>query len=250
MEPFPAGGAADMIARELARQLGKRFNIPVIVENKVGASGIIGSQTVARSAPDGGTLLVTATFHAINPSLYKELPYDTRKDFTSLALLATSASALAVNPKAPINSIKDLIASAKKEPGKLTYGSTGVGGGNHLAGELFALMANIKLKHVPYPGSPQAMTAVLGGHIVAIVNSLPTILPYVPDGRLRVLGVTSKERHPSLPDVPTIDEAGVPGFEALSWFGLWGPANMTPELRDMLQKAVADSRVPGTTRVL
>lgn len=239
--PFPAGGAADMIARELGHRLESRLGIPIIIENRVGASGIIGSDNVARSKPDGGSLLLVATHHVINPTLQKTLPYDTKKDFTPLALVATSVNAIAVNPKVPATTLQELIDLAKKEPTKITYGSTGTGGANHLAGELFRSMAGIDIQHIPFPGSPQAMNAVIGGHIVMIVNALPTILPYVPNKELRLLAVTSKDRVPSLPDVPTVDESGVKGFEALSWFGIYGPAGMSPELVKQITDAITDS---------
>lgn len=238
--PFPAGGTTDILARDLGHQLSAKLGATVYVDNRPGASGTIGSDHVAKSAPDGGTLMVTATHHVINPSLYKKLPYDTQRDFTSVALVANVPNALVVNPSLPAKTVGELIALAKKEPGKLSFGSAGIGGANHLSGELFKAMAGIEMEHIPYKGAAPAMNDLLGGHIPIMFDSLPTVLPHARDGRLRVLGVTSAERVSSLPDVPTIDEAGVKGFEATAWFGLYAPANLKPETRSALERAVAE----------
>lgn len=238
--PFPAGGTTDILARDLGHQLSGKLGATVYVDNRPGASGTIGSDHVAKSAPDGGTLMVTATHHVINPSLYKKLPYDTQRDFTSIALVASVPNALVVNPSLPVKTVGELIALAKKEPGKLSFGSAGIGGANHLSGELFKAMAEIEMEHIPYKGAAPAMNDLLGGHIPIMFDSLPTVLPHARDGRLRVLGVTSAERVSSLPDVPTIDEAGVKGFEATAWFGLYAPANLKPEVRSALERAVAE----------
>jgi len=238
--PFPAGGAVDLLAREIAEGMRERFAIPVIVENRSGASGIVGSEFVARSPPDGSTLLVVATHHVINPGLFKSIPYDTRRDFTPIAMIASSTPALAVNPAVPVRTVQDFIALAKSDPGAVTYASAGVGGANHLAGELFKAMAAVEMTHIPFQGAAPAMTAVLGGHVSAIFNSLPTVWPYVENGQLRVLGVTAVKRVESIPDVPTIGESGVPGFEVLAWFGLYAPANMPPATLSILQQAMRE----------
>ena len=236
--PFPAGGTVDLLAREIAEGMRERFAIPVIVENRSGASGIIGSEFVARSPPDGSTLLIVATHHVINPGLFKSIPYDTRRDFTPIAMIASSTPALAVHPAVPAHTVKELIALALSNPGGVTYASAGVGGANHLAGELFKVMASVEMTHIPFQGAAPAMTAVLGGHVSAIFNSLPTVWPYVENGQLRVLAVTGLKRVESIPDVPTIDEAGVPGFEVLAWFGLYAPANMPSATLSVLEQAM------------
>ncbi len=222
--PFPAGGTTDILARHIAQALGEKLGITVIVENRAGASGSIGSDQVAKSAPDGSTLLLTATHHVINPSINRKLPYDTQKDFAPVALVASAPNALVVHPSVPAKTVAELIALAKKEPGKLSYGSAGTGGANHLSGELLKLMAGVDIVHVPYKGAAPAMNDLIGGHIPMMFDTLPTVLPSAADGRLRVLAVTSLQRAPSLPDVPTLDEAGVKGFEATAWFGLYMPA--------------------------
>lgn len=222
--PFPAGGTTDILGRHLAQALGEKFGNSVVVENRGGASGTIGSELVAKSPADGSVVLVTATHHVINPSLYKKLPYDTQADFAPVALIATTPNALVVYPGFPAKTVDDLIALARKEPGKLTYGSTGVGGANHLAGEMFKQMTGVDIAHVPYRGAAPAMNDLIGGHIPMMFDSLPTVLPSASNGTLRVLAVTSLKRSPSLPDVPTLDESGVKGFEAIAWFGMYMPA--------------------------
>ncbi len=238
--PFPAGGTTDVLARDLGHHLSGKLGTTVIVENRPGASGTIGSDHVVKSAPDGSTLLLTATHHVINPSLYKKLPYDTRQDFTSVALVASVPNALLVHPSVPAKTARELIDLAKSQPGKLSFGSAGIGGANHLSGELFKYMTGIDMVHVPYKGAAPAMTDLLGGHIPIMFDSLPTVLSHVREGRLRALAVTSSERAPSLPDVPTLDEAGVKGFEATAWFGLYAPANLKAEARVPLLKAVRE----------
>ena len=238
--PFPPGGATDILAREIAERFQDRFGIPVIVDARPGASGTIGSDQVAKSPPDGSVLLLMSTHHTINPSLFKKLPYDTRQDFTPLAVIATAANALAVSAKLPVSNIKELIALEKKEPGTLNYGSAGFGSANHLSGELFNSMAGTKMVHIPFQGAAPALTALLGGHISVLFNSLTTLLPYTGGDKLRILGVTSAERDESMPDVPTIDEAGVKGYAAIAWFGLYGPAHMQPATRAILDEALRD----------
>jgi len=222
--PFPAGGTTDILARHIGHALSVKLGTDVIVDNRPGVSGTVGSEFVARSAPDGMTLLLTATHHVINLSLYKNLPYDTEKDFSPVALVATVPNALVVHPSVPAKTVVELVALAKKEPGKLSFASTGIGGANHLAGELFKLMADVDIVHIPYKGAAPAMTDLLGGHVPMMFDSLPTVLPAASEGRLRVLAVTSLARSPALPDVPTLDESGLKGFDATAWFGLYMPA--------------------------
>lgn len=221
--PFPAGGTTDILARFIAQYLGERLGVSAVVENRAGASGAIGSEMVAKSPADGGTLLLTATHHVINPSLYRKLPYDTQNDFSPVALVATAPNALVVTKDFPARTVAELIAMAKKEPGKLSFGSAGIGGANHLSGELFKQMAGIDIVHIPYKGAAPAMNDLVGGHIPMMFDSLPTVIPAAQAGTIRVLAVTSLQRATSLPDVPTLDEAGVRGFEAMAWFGLYMP---------------------------
>ena len=222
--PFPAGGTTDILARFVAQYLGDKLGVTTIVENRAGASGTIGSEMVAKSPNDGSVLLLTATHHVINPSLYAKLPYDTQKGFSPIAVVASAPNALVVNKDFPAKTVADLIAMAKKEPGKLSFGSAGIGGANHLSGELFKQMAGIDIVHVPYKGAAPAMNDLIGGHIPIMFDTLPTVLPAATAGNIRVLAVTSKQRAASLPNVPTLDEAGVKGFEATAWFGLYMPA--------------------------
>lgn len=222
--PFPAGGTTDILARFVAQYLGDKLGVTTIVENRAGASGTIGSEMVAKSPNDGSVLLLTATHHVINPSLYTKLPYDTQKDFSPIAVVASAPNALVVNKDFPAKTIADLIAMAKKEPGKYSFGSAGIGGANHLSGELFKQMAGVDIVHVPYKGAAPAMNDLIGGHIPIMFDTLPTVLPAAAAGNIRVLAVTSKERAASLPNAPTLDESGVKGFEATAWFGLYMPA--------------------------
>ncbi|MCX7320840.1 MAG: tripartite tricarboxylate transporter substrate binding protein [Hyphomicrobiales bacterium] len=219
--PFPAGGTTDILARFVAQYLGEKLGVTAIVENRPGASGTIGSEAVAKSPADGSVLLITATHHVINPSLRKSLPYDTQKDFSPIAVIATAPNALCVAKDFPARTVAELIAMAKQQPGKLSFGSSGIGGANHLSGELFKQMAGIGLEHIPYKGAAPAMNDLIGGHIPIMFDTLPTVLPAAQAGNIRVLAVTSLQRAASLPDVPTLNEAGVTGFEATSWFGMY-----------------------------
>jgi tripartite-type tricarboxylate transporter receptor subunit TctC len=227
--PFPAGGTTDILARFVAQYLAEKLGVTTMVENRPGASGTIGSEVVAKSQPDGSTVLITATHHVINPSLRKSLPYDTQKDFSPIAVVATAPNALCVSKDFPAKTVAELIAMAKQQPGKLSFGSSGIGGANHLSGELFEQMAGVNIEHIPYKGAAPAMNDLIGGHIPIMFDTLPTVLPAVQAGNIRVLAVTSLQRAASLPNVPTLDEAGVKGFEATSWFGMYMPqANGNP----------------------
>jgi tripartite-type tricarboxylate transporter receptor subunit TctC len=239
--PFPPGGSTDILARELGHQMATRLGVVVITDNRPGASGIIGSEVVAKSAPDGGTFLLTATHHVINPSLYKNLPYDPRKDFTSIGLVASMPIGLAVNPQFPAKTVGELIAVAKQQPGKLFFASGAIGGGNHLSGELFKFMTGIDLDHVPYKGSAPALSDLIGGHIPIMFDVVGSLLPNAQDGKLRILAVTTLHRVPSLPDVPTIDESGVKGFDSSAWYGLYAAAKMSPQLEARLDRVVSES---------
>ena len=238
--PFPAGGTTDILARQLGNALGNKWGVPVVIENKSGASGTIGSAYVARSAPDGYTLMVTATHHVINPTLLKKtIPYDTKKAFTSLAMVASVPNVLVVNKNFEPKTVQQLIDLAKKKPGELNFGSAGIGGANHLSGELFAHMAGIKLTHIPYRGAAPSLTDLLAGQIPMMFDSVPGVIAHIKSGDLRALGVTSAERVPQLPDVPTIAEAGVKGFEAIAMFGLYGPAGMPDDIVAAISRDVS-----------
>ena len=228
--PFPPGGTTDILARVLANELTKKWGQTVVVENKPGASGTIFSEQLAHMPPDGYTLMVTATHHVINPSLYKNLKYNTRTDFTPVTLVAGVPNVLVVNPAFPAKNIQELIAYAKANPGKVMYGSSGTGGANHLSGELFKSMAKIDMVHVPYKGAAPALNDLLGNQISVMFDSIPGVLGHIKAGKLRALGVTSLARSTALPNVPTISESGLKGFESLAWFGMYAPPQMAPEL--------------------
>jgi len=228
--PFPPGGTTDILARVLSNELTKKWGQTVVVENKPGASGTIFSEQLAHMPPDGYTLMVTATHHVINPSLYKNLKYNTRIDFTPISLVAGVPNVLVVNPAFPAKNIQELIVYAKANPGKVMFGSSGTGGANHLSGELFKSMAKIDMVHVPYKGAAPALNDLLGNQISVMFDSIPGVLSHIKAGKLRALGVTSLTRSAALPNVPTISESGLKGFEALAWFGMYAPPQMAPEL--------------------
>jgi tripartite-type tricarboxylate transporter receptor subunit TctC len=223
--PFPAAGTTDILARAVAQKLTEALGQAVVVDNRPGAAGNIGSDIVAKSAPDGYTLLMgTVGTHAINPSLYSKMPYDHVKDFVPVVLVAGVPNVLVVNPALPVNSVADLIKLAKDKPGQINFASSGSGTSIHLSGELFKTMAGVDMTHVPYKGSSPALTDLIGGQVQIMFDNLPSALPQIKGGKLRAVAVTSLKRAPALPDVPTINESGVPGFEASSWFGMLAPA--------------------------
>lgn len=237
--PFPAGGTTDVLARHLGKALSDEWKQPVVIENRGGASGTIGSAAVTRSTPDGYTLLLTATHHIINPTLLKDtISYNTKESFTNLAMVATVPNVLVVNQKFAPRTVQELIALAKKKPGEINFGSAGIGGANHLSGELFAHMAGIKLTHIPYRGAAPSLNDLLAGQIPMMFDSVPGVLAHIQSGSLRALGVTSAERVPQLRDVPTIDEAGVKGFEAIAMFGLYGPKSIPSDLVQKINQDV------------
>jgi tripartite-type tricarboxylate transporter receptor subunit TctC len=237
--PFAPGGGTDAIARTLAQEMAKDLGASVIVENRPGAGTIIGTQTVAASAPDGYTLLMGTFAHAVNPSLNAKLPYDTHKDFAPVALVARSFNIVVVNPKSSFQSIADLIAAAKANPGKLSYGTFGTGTSAHLAGELFKRMAKVDLTAVPYKGAAPAITDLIGGQIDVMFTTVASAAALIEGGQLRALAVTSAQRSPAFPQLPTVAEAGVPGYVAESWYGLFAPAKTTPEIIERLNKSAA-----------
>lgn len=227
--PFSAGGPTDVLARVVGKVLGDKLGVTAFIENKPGASGIIGTEQVVRSPADGTVLLLTATHHVITPSLYKSIPYDTKKDLSPIALVAAAPNALLVTNNFPAKNISELIEIVKKNPGKYSFGSAGTGSSNHLSGELFKQMAGVNIVHIPYKGNGPAMNDLIGGHIPMIFDSLPTVVNASKGGLVRVLALTSLKRSPLLPDVPTLDESGVKGFNVQAWFGIYMPqANNSP----------------------
>lgn len=237
--PFAPGGGTDVVARTLAQELAKDLGVSVIIENKPGAGTIIGTQSVATSDADGYTLLMGTFANAVNPSLYAKLPYDQHRDFAAVALVARSFNIVVVNPASPIKSIADLIAAAKADPDKLSYGTYGTGTSAHLAGELFKHMAGVNLTTVPYKGAAPAITDLIGGQIQVMFTTVASAAPLIEGGQLRALAVTSAERSPAFPDLPTVSEAGVPGYDAEAWYGLFAPAKTPPAIIDRLNKAAA-----------
>jgi tripartite-type tricarboxylate transporter receptor subunit TctC len=228
--PYPPGGFNDTLARIVSQKLAEAWGVPVVVENRPGGGTLLGTEGVAKAAPDGYTLLGVAFPFGANPSIYKNLPYDTVKDFTPLILAGQTQNLLVIKPSLPINSVKELIDYARKNPGKVSYGSTGIGSSNHLSMELFKSMAGIDIVHVPYKGSAPMVNDLLGGHIDIAFDNTPNVLPQVKADKLRVLGVSSKTRSALAADVPTVSEAGVPGYEVTVWFGVVGPAGMRPAI--------------------
>jgi len=236
--PLSPGGFADVPGRILAARLSTLLGYNVFVENRPGAGGTIGADFVAKSAPDGHTLLFTGTPHVISAWVYKKLPYEPLKDFEPVALVASGPYVLVVNPQLPVNSVRELIAAAKARPGQIDYASSGNGSAQHLVSALFASMAGIQLNHVPYKGSGPAMQDLLGGQVKVSFAGIPNVLPHVKTGRLRALAVSTPKRSPDLPDVPTVSEAGVPGYEATLWLNLAAPAG-TPA--DIVQRLYAET---------
>jgi len=228
--PFPAGGSTDLVARKLAQGLRDLWQQPVVVENRPGRAGTVGSSYVSKAAPDGYTLLIGSNgTHATANNLFKVPPYDPVLDFTAITELISTPTAIMVHPSVPAKTLKELVAYAKSRPGQVSFGSNGIGSPNHLATELLEKMAGIDLNHVPFNGSGPAMNALLGGHVLIMNDVLMTSLQSIKSGNLNVIAVTSLQRSHVLPDVPTVAESGFPGFEAVTWLGFWGPPNMSPE---------------------
>ena len=240
--PFAAGGATDVLARLVGERLTASLGQQVVVDNRPGAGGNIGSDIVARAEPDGYTILMGAVgTHAINPSLYPKMPYDPVKDFAPVTLVASVPNVLVVNPEVPANSVQELIDLAKAKPGELNFASSGNGTSIHLSGELFKAMTGTDIVHVPYKGSGPAVTDLLGGQVQMMFDNMPSSLPHVKAGKLRALGVTSAARSPALPEVPTIAEAGVPDYDATSWFGIQAPAGTPEPVVARLQGAIVQA---------
>jgi len=236
--PFTAGSATDILARTFAQKLQEFWGQSVIVDNRPGAGGTIGTGIVAKSPPDGYTLLVHSAAYAVNPSMYPDLPFDTLKDFVEIAPLGGQPNVLVVAPASGIKSVSDLIAQAKAKPGQFNYGSAGTGSGTHMNAEKFKLATGIDAVHVPYKGTPEALTDTMAGRVTYFFSPISAALPQVKEGKLVALGVSSAQRSSILKDVPTIAESGLPAFDYNLWVGLFGPAGMPPELVDRISKDV------------
>ena len=236
--PFPVGGIADTFGREIGKKLTETWGQPVIIDNRTGAGGNIGADIVAKSPPDGYTLVIgNIGTHAVNVSLLPTMPFDTIKDFTPIAHLMDAEGLLVVNPSVAATTVPELIALARAQPGKLSYASAGIGTTSHLAGELFKSMTKVDIVHVPYKGNVPAITDLLGGQTTMIFATMPTVLPHVRAGKLRAIAVLGTVRSPALPGVPTVAES-VPGFEVGNWIGLFGPAGMSPTIVTRLNAEV------------
>ena len=235
--PFAAGGSTDIVARTVSARLTEMWGQTVVVDNRAGGGTVIGTEIVAKSPPDGYTLLVTPAPFTVNPSLLKKLPYDALNDFTPITLINTTPLVVVVNPGVPAKTVKELIALAKSKPGKLNFGSSGTGGSNHLAGELFNAMAGVKMVHIPYKGNAPALVDLVGGHVDIVFNGLTSAFALIKGDKIRALAVTSRERSPAMPELPTVSESGLKGFEAVAWNGLSGPAKLP---REIVAKVNAD----------
>lgn len=237
--PFSAGGTTDILARIVGQGLTTELGQSVVVDNKPGAGGNIGGSLAAKATADGYTLFMgTVGTHAINQSLYKKMPFDPVKDFAPLSRVATVPNLLVAHPSQPFKTVKEMIAYAKANPGKITFGSPGSGASPHVSGELFKSMTGTDLLHIPYKGSAPAMTDLLGGQTSVMFDNMPSAIQHVRSGKLRPIAVTTAKRSPELPDVPTIAEAGVPGYEATSWFGMFAPAGTPKPVLDKLHAAL------------
>ncbi len=227
--PFPPGGSNDILARFLAQKMTERLGQQTIVDNRPGADGIIGTELAARAPADGHTLLIVSTSYTMNPAIHK-LPYDPIKSLIPIAQLASGPNVIATNPSLPVNSIKELVALAKAKPGQIRYASSGIGGFNHFGGELFNTLAGVKMAHIPYKGGGPAMLDVMTGQVEVNFGTLIQTLPHIRSGKLKPLGVGSAKRSPLLPQIPTIAEGGVPGYDGTIWWGVLGPAGIPPAI--------------------
>jgi len=247
---FPPGSGADIVARAVGQKMSESLGQQIVIDNRAGAGGIIGSETAARATPDGYTLLMVSSAHAINPAMYRKLPYDPVRDFTPITMLASTPYLLVAHPSFAAKSVADLIALAKTRPGQIQYASGGVGVGSHLAGELFRTVAGVDIVNVPYKGAPQATTDVVAGQVPLSFSTMPTALPLARSGKLRALAVTSIQRVPATPDIPTIAET-VPGFEVGTWQAVLGPAGLPQAILSRIhEQAVVAVKSPDVAERL
>jgi len=246
---YTPGGSNDVLARVVAKHLQDAWHQPFVVENKPGASGQIGAEAAAKAPPDGYTLVVIPNdVLTVQPNLYAKVPYDPVKDFEPIATLGTVPIALVVNETSPFKSVSDLVAAAKAKPGSLTFASSGAGGPQHMSAEMFMLLTGIKMVHVPYKGNAPALTDVLGGQVDVLFSPINSALPHIRAGKLRALAVANDQRVPSLPDVPTLAEAGVPGYKSEIWIGLFAPARTPQDIIDKIAAEVARMQAQGDVR--
>ena len=239
--PFPAGGAVDIVARTLGDELSKRWGQSVVIENRPGAGGTIATQAAATSAPDGYTLILVATGHALNPHFFAKLPYDSVNDFTPITLVGSAPNMLLVRSDSPFRSVRDVLAGARQRPGFLSYGHAGNGTSPHLAGELFKYLAKVDIAAIPYKGGAPSLNDLIGGHIPLSFNNIPESIAHVKAGTLRALGVTTATRSPVLPEVPTIAEAGVPDYDTGVWWGFLAPAGVPADVKGKLATDCAEA---------
>jgi tripartite-type tricarboxylate transporter receptor subunit TctC len=238
--PFPAGGTTDILARPIAQKLSEKLGQQVIVDNRPGAGGTLGAGIVAKAASDGHTLLVAAVHHTIATSLYKKLPYNFEKDLAPVTVIAFVPNVMLVNPSLPVKNVKDVIAMAKAQPGKLAYGSAGAGTTHHIAGEMFKTMAGIDIVHVPYKGGAPMMTDLIGGQVQMAFETSASAMSQIRGGKVKPLAVTTAKRSPALPDIPTIAESGIAGYELTTWYGVVAPAGTPKEIISKLQTEIAN----------
>jgi tripartite-type tricarboxylate transporter receptor subunit TctC len=239
MVPFPPGGSTDIVARIVGQKLGERLGQSMVIENRGGAGGTLGTAQVAKAAPDGYTLTVASTStHVVAPSVYQKLDYDPVKDFAPISLMAVSPYLLVVHPAVPAKSVKELVELARKQPGKMNYASAGVGSTTHLAMEMLKSVSNTYMLHIPYNGNGPAGTAVISGQVEILFGSMPAVLPHAKGGRVRALAVGTLARSPSMPEIPTIAESGYPGFDASLWLGIMAPAGTPQPVIDRLHKEI------------
>jgi tripartite-type tricarboxylate transporter receptor subunit TctC len=237
---FTAGSVTDLLARAVGQKLSESWGQQIVVDNRAGAGGVIASDILKGATPDGYTLMVASSGHAVNASLYSKLPYDTLKDFAGITFLADVPNVLVVSPSLGLKSVRDLIELAKSKPGQINYGSAGVGSGTHMNGEVFSLAAGINVVHVPYKGSPEAISSVIGGSVQYYFAPITGALPLLKAGRITGLAVSTKDRSPVLPNIPTVAESGgLPGFDYSVWYGMLGPARMPKNLKDKLAQEIA-----------
>jgi tripartite-type tricarboxylate transporter receptor subunit TctC len=249
--PFPPGGAVDIVARTIGDELMRRWGQSVVIENRPGAGGVIATQALAGSAPDGYTLILVATGHALNPHFYVKLPYDSFNDFTPISLVGSSPNMMLVRNDSPFRSVTDVLTAARQRPGYLSYGHAGNGTSPHLAGELLKYLARVNIAAIPYKGGAPSLNDLIGGHVPITFNNIPESIAQVKAGAIRSLGVTTATRSPVLPDVPTIAEAGVPGYDTGVWWGFLAPAGIPAEVRAKLARDCAEAvKVPAVVERL
>jgi tripartite-type tricarboxylate transporter receptor subunit TctC len=237
--PFPPGGATDILARSIADKLGPALGQPVIVENRAGAAGNLGTELVAKAAPDGYTILMVTVAQSISESLYAKLGYNLMRDLAPVILVARVPNVMVVHPSVPARSVKEFVAYAKANPGKINFASSGSGTSIHMSGELFKLLTGVDIVHIPYKGSAAALTDLIGGQVSIMFDNLPPSMSHIRSGKLRALAITTTTRYPALPDLPTMIEAGVPGYESSSWFGIMVPAGTS---KDVVARLNAEAR--------